>query len=154
MFCPSCGAEHNQHLTFCKSCGAQLNQRGNLIEINISKPPIVSMTWATILFSLIGGLMSLLLLVWSLTGFTGYKESRLAMASVACFLFTSTIALLLGRQIGRLINVYNDSIKQAANREFDTNAPVQTVLSQQRPISISDVREPVSSITEVTTRSL
>jgi hypothetical protein len=155
MFCPSCGAEYNQHLKFCNSCGANLHPRGNTVEISIAKPPIVSMAWATILFSFIGGIISLLLLVWSLTGgFTGYKESRLATASVVCFLFTCTVALLLVRQIGRLIGVYNDSIKQMVNREVETDAPAKVALPQQQPVSVPAVKEPLSSVTDATTRSL
>ena len=156
MFCPSCGNEYHQKLNFCKGCGTNLNPHNNTVDVNVCKPPIASMTWATVLFGLIGGLISLILFVWSIIGDFGdkhYKEARVGIASFVSLLFTCMVILLLVRQLRSLITGFRETIRQTVKEErFENSVTTQPMLSQQ-PLFVSVAPEPPLSVTENTTRS-
>jgi multisubunit Na+/H+ antiporter MnhG subunit len=157
MFCPSCGVESTNKVKYCKNCGASLTPAVNPVEVHISPPPIAttiaSMTWAIATFGIIGFVAALVTL--RKVSQTELFSGNMMFTFIFCFLFIFLIASVLSWQLGRLISTYRDSVKRAIDGEkIETAIPVQPALPPQRqPLYVPAVQEPVSGVTEHTTRS-
>ncbi len=152
MFCPSCGVESTNKTKYCKSCGTNLNSTGTTVEVHIQRPPVAAMTFAITAFAIIGFLASLMTLLK--LSVRGIDERFLIPIFFFCVMFVFLVAGLLSWQLGRLINAYRDTIKHTIeNERAETSIPSQPVLPQRRQSYVPPVQEPVSGVTEHTTRT-
>lgn len=141
MYCAACGTQLAPGLSFCNRCGMNLKERS---EPTKSGP--VSAFLAAITIIAIGGLGIMLGGTETLT-----TEAHLDPALVGCFmLFTFLIIgiteILLVRQLSRF-TANND--RQTIEQRPPLAMPVELHQAQPRTLS-----EPVSSVTENTTRTL
>jgi hypothetical protein len=152
MFCPSCGVESTNKTKYCKSCGANLNPTGTTVEVHIQRPPVAAMTFAIAAFGMIGFIASLITL-YELSE-RDLKGEVLLGTFFFCLAFLFLVAGLLSWQLGRLINAYRDTIKRTIESErAETAIPSQPVLPQRQQSYMPPVQEPVSGVTEHTTRT-
>lgn len=145
MYCPSCGTELTQGLVYCNRCGANLKPVTNSASVPPAK--LVGAAWAisvAIALVTLGGFGMIFGLVMALiTRGMGLSDGGMTMV-----VFTSLIILaidwLLVRQLSRVLGVHllssggTPPIKAA-----DTVVP-----------QIGSPLEPVSSVTDHTTRTL
>ena len=144
MFCPSCGAEQNQTLSYCNRCGANLKP----IESGVPPAKLVSAAWAVSLavtFVTLGGFGMIFGLVFALIN----RGMSLDNDGVALVIITSLIILaidwLLIRQLSRVLN-----LPRAAP---ETATVSQPALNQNLPPLLDAPSQPVSSVTDRTTRT-
>lgn len=144
MFCPSCGAEQNQTLSYCNRCGA------NLKPIESAMPPakLVSAAWAVSLavaFVTLGGFGMIFGLVFALIS----RGMSLSAGGVGLVILSSLIILtidwLLIRQLSRVLDL------PRAARETATVS--QPSLNENSPALLAAPPQPVSSVTDRTTRT-
>lgn len=146
MHCPSCGTAVVEGLSYCNRCGADLKPSESLVPK--SKP--AGLVWAILIGfvmttgAAVGGLA--VLFAFALEFFKrGFPTNSLTtLAIVGLLMLVGTVALL-SRQMSRLINLYLQSA--------DAPRPKNTRLSGQVPPQLGAPREPVSSVTEHTTRT-
>ena len=144
MFCPSCGAEQNQTLSYCNKCGANLKP----IESGMPPAKVVSVAWAVSLavaLVTLGGFGMIFSLVLALIN-RGMSLSGGGIGLVILIsLIILTIDLLLIRQLSRVLN-----LPRAAR---DTATVSQPSLNENAPKLLADPPQPVSSVTDRTTRT-
>jgi hypothetical protein len=152
MFCPSCGVESTNKTKYCKSCGANMNPTGSHVEVHIQRPPVAAMTFAIAAFGIIGFIASLITL--DEMSERELKSDVLIATLFFCLAFLFLVVGVLSWQLGRLINAYRDTIKRTIESErVETAIPSQPVLPQRRQSYVPPAQEPVSGVTEHTTRT-
>ena len=102
MFCPSCGAETSEGLSYCKRCGAKLGAaRGG-----DSRPKVMGMVWAVSLAVAVitlGGLLAVLGFVIEF----GRDASNMVVGLFALLLLVVFgVDYLLARQLSRLLSFH------------------------------------------------
>lgn len=143
MFCPSCGAEQNQTLSYCNRCGANLKP----IESGVPRAKLVSAAWAVSLavtFVTLGGFGMMFALVLALIN----RGMSLSTGGFGLVILSSLIILiidwLLIRQLSRVLDL------PRAARETATVS--QPALKENSPTLLAAPSQPVSSVTDRTTR--
>ena len=138
MYCPSCGTELIQELSYCNRCGANLKSTLNQSALPPTK--FVGAAWAisvAIVLITLGGFGMIFALVMALIA-RGISLSAGGMVLVFfSLLVILAIAWLLVRQLSRLVSMPKLSGDVTQPQEPQISAP----------------REPVSSVTEHTTRT-
>ena len=144
MFCPSCGAEQNQTLSYCNRCGANLKPT----ESGVPHAKLVSAAWAVSLavaFVTLGGFGMIFGLVFALIT----RGMSLSAGGIGLVILSSLIILaidwLLIRQLSRVLN-----LPRAAP---ETATVSQPSLEESSPPLLDAPRQPVSSVTDRTTRT-
>jgi hypothetical protein len=144
MFCPSCGAEQNQTLSYCNRCGANLKP----IESGVPSAKLVSAAWAVSLavtFVTLGGFGMIFGLVFALIT----RGMSLSAGGIGLIILSSLIILaidwLLIRQLSRVLNLPRTARKTATVS--------QPALNESPPTLLAAPRQPVSSVTDRTTRT-
>ena len=140
MFCPTCGASVTPGLSFCNRCGANLKERTETSSATIS----AYLTAVTVIA--LGGLGLMLGGAIALRNGAHFGEEIVGIFMVMVFLIVGVVELLLGWQLSKL----------------NSNAQKNKRLPQPlEPTSFPEFRgpqaslvEPVSSVTENTTRTL
>ena len=143
MYCASCGSELTSELSYCNRCGVNLkpllNQSGQPVRI-------VGATWAismAVVFVTLGGFSMIGRLVLALIN-NGVNVSGGGMILIVfCLLIIFAIAALLVRQLSRVLDVAQLSAGATQSK---------LTLTEKRVQQIAAPREPVSSVTEHTTR--
>ncbi|HEY5837540.1 MAG TPA: hypothetical protein VIT19_00805 [Pyrinomonadaceae bacterium] len=144
MFCPSCGTEQHQTLSYCNRCGA------NLRPLQSGVPPgkLVGASWAisvAVALVTLGGFGMIFGLVLALIS-SGMSLSAGGIGLVILIsLIILTIDWLLIRQLSRVLNL------PRAARETATVS--QPALNESSPTLLADPPQPVSSVTDRTTRT-
>jgi len=147
MYCASCGSELTSELSYCNRCGVNLKPL-----LNQSGPPvrITGATWAismAVVFVTLGGFSMIGRLVLALIN-NGINVSGGGMILIMfCLLIILAIATLLVRQLSRVLDV-----AQLSGGATQSKLPHQPALSERPVQQIGAPREPVSSVTEHTTR--
>ena len=144
MFCPSCGAEQHQTLSYCNRCGA------NLRPLQSGVPPgkLVGASWAisvAVALVTLGGFGMIFGLVLALIS----SGMSLSAGGIGLVIVSSLIILaidwLLIRQLSRVL-----SLPRAAP---ETPTVSQASLSENSPTLLAAPSQPVSSVTDQTTRT-
>ena len=145
MFCPSCGAEQNQTLSYCNRCGANLKP----IESGVPPAKLVSAAWAVSLavaFITLGGFGMIFGLVFALIT----RGMLLSTGGIGLVILSSLIILaidwLLIRQLSRVLDLPRATI--------DSTAAQLEALGGKAATPIAAPPQPVSSVTDNTTRTL
>ena len=145
MFCPSCGAEQNQTLSYCNRCGA------NLRPLQTGVPPgkLVGASWAisvAVALVTLGGFGMIFGLVLALIS----SGMSLSAGGIGLVILSSLIILaidwLLIRQLSRVLDLPRATI--------DSTPAQLEALGGKAAIPIAAPAQPVSSVTDNTTRTL
>ena len=145
MYCPSCGTELTQELVYCNRCGANLKPVTNSASVPPAK--LVGAAWAisvAIALVTLGGFGMIFVLVMALIA----RGLSLSGGGMTLIVFTSLIILaidwLLVRQLSRVLDVPRLSSEVTPAIKAGEKAVPQ----------IAAPLEPVSSVTDHTTRTL
>jgi Na+-transporting methylmalonyl-CoA/oxaloacetate decarboxylase gamma subunit len=148
MYCPSCGSELTSELSYCNRCGANLKPLSN--QSGEARSKLVGATWAislAVMLVTLGGFGMMFALVMTLIS-TGVNLSGGGMALIVfCLLIILAVVSLLVRQLSRVID-----LAQLSAGATQSKQPPQPTLSEKPVPQISAPREPVTSVTEHTTR--
>lgn len=144
MYCSSCGAVVIQGLSYCNRCGANLKPPESSPH---SKP--VGLAWL-IAFGIammgtpIGGVTLIATFIKELLDRgIPFKEVLLLAMVMLAMIFGA--AVLLARLLSPLVKAYLKSVEPAESKKAE--------LSGHSPAQLEAAREPVSSVTENTTRA-
>lgn len=146
MYCPSCGTELASELSYCNRCGANLKP----ISSQSGVPPsrLVGAAWAismAVALVTLGGFGMIFALVMALIT-RGINLSPSGMFWISfSLLVILAIDWLLVRQLSRVLDMPQLSA--------DATQPKKPKLSGEPMRQIDAPREPVSSVTEHTTRA-
>ena len=146
MYCPSCGTEVTQELSYCSRCGANLKPLVSQAGLPPSK--LVGAAWAisiAVTLVTLGGLGMVFAVVITLIE-RGIGLSPGGMILVFCaMLFILAVAAMLVRQLSRVL-----SIPQLSSDVLPSQKPNLV----EKPVhQITPAREPGSSVTDHTTRT-
>jgi hypothetical protein len=146
MYCPSCGAEVTQELSYCNRCGANLKPISNQSGVRPAK--LVGVAWAismAVALVTLGGFGMIFGLVMALIT----KGLNLSVGGLVLIFFSLlvilAIAWLLVRQLSRVLDM-----PQLTGDAIQSNKPE---LSEKPMQQIGALCEPASSVTEHTTRT-
>ena len=146
MYCPSCGTELTPELSYCNRCGANLRSISN--QSGVPPAKLVGAAWAisiAVALVTLGGFGMIFGLVMALIT----RGVNLSAGGMGLIFFSSLIILaidwLLVRQLSRVLNVPQLS--------SDATQAKKPKLIEQAVRQIDAPREPVSSVTEHTTRT-
>lgn len=147
MYCPSCGTESSPELSYCNRCGANLKPISN--QFGVPPTKLVRAAWAisvAITLVTLGGFGMVFSVVMELIA-NGINLSPGGMVLIFfCLLVILAIVGLLVRQLSRVL-----SMSQLSGDA----TPAQKPNLGEHPVQqISEAREPVSSVTDHTTRTL
>lgn len=140
MFCPSCGVEINQTLSYCNRCGANLKP----IEPGVSPAKLVGASWAislAVALVTLGGFGMIFGLVFALIT----RGMSLSAGGVGLVVLNSLIILaidwLLIRQLSRVLALPRTATTQ------------ERALGEKPVPALATPLEPASSVTDRTTRT-
>lgn len=140
MYCVNCGTPLAPGLSFCSRCGTSLKERGE----STNTASITAFLTAITLLGIVGlGIMlggSL-----ALRKEAGLSQELIGVFMLFTFLIVCLTETMLIRQLSRLTS---------ANQSKKSFAPMQQAPYELRPPSAVSLGEPVSSVTENTTRTL
>ena len=147
MFCPNCGADYAQKTNYCKRCGATMTAANNSVEVHVPRPRLTGMFWAVSLFSLIG----LIACFVAYTSFVdrGLRKDELFIPFLVGLMFVAGISGLLVWQLSRIVSLFRDAIRTPKIEA----QPLPQSLPQYQTPPLAIPSEPISSISEHTTRS-
>ena len=146
MYCPSCGTEVTQELSYCSRCGANLKPLVGQAGLPPSK--LVGAAWAisiAVTVVTLGGFGMIFGVVMTLID-RGIGLSPAGMILVFfAMLFILAVAAMLVRQLSRVLSIPQLSSKAE---------PVEKPNLVEKPVQqITAARAPGSSVTDHTTRT-
>lgn len=152
MYCPSCGIAVTEELSFCNRCGTDLKPNQSLVLTGKPKGLAVIIPFTMILTAglAVGGIVVVFLILMKLLEAGIPSGEAMVLPIISLLLLAGTVALL-GRQLSRLIGVYLQSGDASKSKNSKVTKPE---LSGQSSIQIVEPRQPMSSVTEHTTRIL
>ena len=146
MYCPSCGTEVTPELSYCNRCGANLKPISN--QSGVPPAKLVGAAWAismAVALVTLGGFGMIFGLVMALIT-RGINLSPSGMFWISfSLLVILAIDWLLVRQLSRVLDMPQLS--------SDATQAKKPKLTEQAVRQIDAPREPVSSVTEHTTRT-
>jgi predicted nucleic acid-binding Zn ribbon protein len=149
MYCANCGTPVTTGLSFCNRCGTSLNKdRGRSKESELGGGLIA----AVVLVALLGlGIM----LGGSIALKKGgeFNEATVGFFMILSFAIIAFVEVFLVRQLSRVLGAgaKRESIEHLQQPLFQ---PAQVPASEVRAAHLRTLPEPVSSVTENTTRTL
>ena len=145
MFCPTCGAEQSQTLSYCNRCGANLRP----LQSGVPPAKLVGASWAisvAVALVTLGGFGMIFGLVLALIS----SGMSLSAGGIGLVILSSLIILaidwLLIRQLSRVLDLPRATI--------DSTAAQPEALGGKAATPIAAPPQPVSSVTDNTTRTL
>ena len=154
MYCPSCGTQLAQTLSYCNRCGANLSPLKDLTITSDAPTPETlphqrnpnSLIWAIVATTIIILGMGLGALVLMRDGAIDQGLGRIFV--MLCFL---TLPVIEGLLIWQLLSSSRRVRRLSAEVQEHASLPEQ--LSATTARSLSEPAEPISSVTEHTTRA-
>jgi Na+-transporting methylmalonyl-CoA/oxaloacetate decarboxylase gamma subunit len=148
MYCPSCGTELVQEMSYCNRCGANLKPVLN--QAGVPSTRLVGATWAisvAVAAITLGGFAMVFTLIMALVS-RGVRFTEAGMALIfAALMIILAIDWLLIRQLSRVIG------KSQSSGDTDEKASKGN-LTEKPVAQLGAPRDaPVSSVTENTTRA-
>ena len=154
MYCPSCGTEILQEMSYCNRCGASLKAVVSQAEdAPVSRVSATGAAWAisaAVAFITLGGFALIFAMVMALvTRGIPFTDGPTAMI-VFALLVILVVDWLLIRQLPRLLGLFQ--FKSEKEQPKKTERKKQELSGRPRP-QIAAPFEPVSSVTDHTTRT-
>ena len=154
MYCPSCGTEILQEMSYCNRCGASLKALvGQAEDAPVSRVNPTGAAWAisaAVAFITLGGFALVFALVMAMvTRGVPISDGPTAMI-VFTLLAILVIDWLLIRQLPRLLGLFH--YKNEKEEPKKTERKKQELSGKSRP-QIAAPFEPASSVTDHTTRT-
>jgi len=145
MYCSSCGVAVTPNLIYCNHCGGKLNNEKTESLVRTTELRQESMIMAAMVFLFVLGLIAIGFLLGIMKGGLNFDFGPLIGFALLSF---SILVALEGVLISRLFRRKRDSGKSAgkSSAEFHITKELE---AQSRVVS-----EPVTSITDHTTRTL
>lgn len=140
MYCAACGTALAPGLSYCNRCGMSLKERGERRQTGA-----ITAFLAAITVIAIAGLGIMLGGAFSLTSEAHLKDELVGFFMLFTFLIIAISEILLVRQLSRLTG----ATAKAIDANQATALPTEIRGQLPRPLG-----EPVSSVTENTTRTL
>lgn len=140
MYCANCGTPRTQGLSYCNRCGADLRER---VEPSNTKAITAFLIAITLIG--VGGLAIMLAGALLLRRGANLSQDLIGFFMFCTFLIVSLTEIMLFRNLSRL------SSSTERKRSFPAPAPTQHDLRLPHGTPLG---EPVSSVTENTTRTL
>lgn len=149
MYCSACAAPLAAGLSFCNRCGTNLNKdRPNDAE----KSLVAALVTAVVLVGILGlGIIIGGALALKIAG--EFHETAVVVFMSLSFLVVGTVEVLLMRQLSRVLE-YGRQLKQLAQPSQPLFQPAMVPASEARVAHLRSMPEPVTSVTENTTRTL
>ena len=148
MFCQSCGTALTKGLTYCNRCGARAAPSA-LTDVKktdkLAEVVYVLATFASVVS--LGGLAVVYFLVRELLR-SGFEQSRIVVVTFFCLLAVVGLAGLLIKQMSRALGVFLHPGPGQGPEAAETPE-----LTGRQTAQIEAPREPVSSVTDHTTRT-
>lgn len=142
MFCPSCGAETSEGLSYCKRCGAKLGAAGK----DGSRPKVTGLVWAVSMAVVLVTLVGFAVVLGFIVEF-GRDASNLITVLIALLLaVVLAVDCLLVRQLSRLLGFHLHGGDGARAEKAVPVAPP--------PAQLEAARQPAYGALEQTTRTL
>lgn len=141
MYCSTCATPLAPGLSYCNRCGASLKEREN------PQPDAVSAYLTTIFLLGLGGLGLMLGGSIALNG-AQFQIELIGIFMLMSFLLIGIVEVFLCRQLSRIIDA-KGHVAQPPGLQTDFRGPGELRDAQPRGLP-----EPVSSVTENTTRTL
>src|ERR1700682_2019183 len=145
MFCPSCGLELTTELSYCNRCGANLKATAS--QAGVPPAKLSGAAWAistaVALVALGGFAMIFGLVVALITKGINLNEGGMVLILVSLLIILAIVWMLV-RQLSRVLD-----ISRLAGAATPPTAPEL----RQQPRPQIAAREPVSSVTDHTTRT-
>jgi hypothetical protein len=141
MYCAACGTPLAPGLSYCNRCGMSLRERTD-------PPPAPVNSYLTAIGIIgIGGLSLMLGGAIALKNGAQFKDDLIGIFMLMSFLIVGVVEFSLLRQLSRL----NRAAEKAASGPPLLQPAMPTEIRSQQPRALG---EPVSSVTENTTRTL
>ena len=147
MYCSSCGTPITPGLSFCNRCGARLEEKPQTTRTG----PIAAFLAAITLIG-ISGLGIMLGGSLALRTEAGMPVEFVAFFMLFTFLTTVFTEFMLIKNLGRLTG--SSQPKQQSNYVKQPTMSTQQPPLELRPPSVQSFGEPISSVTDNTTRTL
>ncbi|HEY0431575.1 MAG TPA: hypothetical protein VGC61_07140 [Pyrinomonadaceae bacterium] len=145
MYCSACGTPLAPGLSYCNRCGMSLKERS---EPSTTSPAGLVPAYLTAI-SIVGiaGLSLMLGGAMALRNGAQFNEDFVGMFMVMTFLMVALVEIFLCRQLSRIS-------KGSLNQQVLAPPKQVAMPSELRPPQARALAEPVSSVTENTTRTL
>lgn len=153
MYCPSCGTELLQEMSYCNRCGASLKAVANQEDAPVSKVSSTGAAWAisaAVAFITLGGFALIFSLVMTIISRGRELNDHVTAMIIASLAVILVVDWLLIRQLPRLLNVFQAKTERDEAQKQERMKPELGVKSRPQ---IAAQREPVSSVTDHTTRT-
>jgi len=153
MYCPSCGTELTQEMSYCNRCGASLKAIENQPAAPVQRVNATGAAWAiSIAVAIItfGGFGMIFSLIRTIVSRGQSLNEEAVMLTIAALMAILIVDFLLIRQLPRLFNLLpaksekEESQKSWRGRQELSGKPAPQIVAP---------REPGSSVTEHTTRT-
>ncbi len=140
MYCANCGTPLAQGLSFCNRCGNSLKERDERSQTGLITAFLTAITLLGVvgLGIMLGGAMAL-------RKDAGFGEEFIGFFLMLTFLIVGMTEILLVRQLSRLTS----SVESKPSLSRERSAPAELP-----PSRVATLPEPLSSVTENTTRTL
>lgn len=142
MFCPSCGAETSEGLSYCKRCGAKLGAT----PPDDSRPKVMGLVWAVSVAIAVVTLGGFLVFFGFVIEFGRDASNMVLLLLALLLLVVLAIDYLLARQLSRLLSFHLRGGDGGRAEKLSAAAP--------RAAQLEAPRLPASGALEQTTRAL
>jgi hypothetical protein len=145
MYCSSCGSAIPPGLSYCNRCGADLRKEEGAIANTSAGSPPDSLVWGIVAVTTVGlcAVVALMVIMKEVLHFSGGLIAGFSAATFLSFVLVDALfAFLLLRS------------KQLGNQSAETPQLKESFKAQLPAAQTSEFAEPVSSVTDHTTRTL
>lgn len=152
MYCATCGTPVAPGLSFCNRCGTNLKKESNGSKENSLPGYLISAVVLVAIFGLgimCGGAIAL-------KKGAELQEPAVVFFMVLCFAIVGFVELFLVRQVSRVIESgrKQEHLDQLTPQQQPLFQPALVPASEVRAAQLRTAPEPVTSVTENTTRTL
>jgi predicted nucleic acid-binding Zn ribbon protein len=137
MYCSTCGTQIAPGLSFCNRCGASLKEKS---ESRNTSSISAYLTAVTVL-----GVIGIVMMFVALKKGAQLDQELVGIFMLFTFLIVSTIEVMLLRQLSKLVG---------SRDEPKAITPPLHQMHELRPANAASLAEPLTSVTENTTRTL